>query len=181
MVRLCVRDDLELRQLALEDAQALYALTDANREHLRPWLPWVDGTRSVADTEAFVRAALEQHERLDGFQAGVWYQGRLAGTVGLHYLRRPEGETEIGYWLGAEFTGLGLMTDAVRALAGYAFAELGMERVVIRCANGNFRSRAVPKRLGFAHVGPVSVEGENRERLVDGEVYALLANEWRGA
>ena len=181
VVHLIVRDDLELRQLAPEHAGALYALTDANREHLRPWLPWVDSTESVADTEAFIRAELEQHERGDGFQAGLWYQGRLAGAIGLHYLRRAEGETEIGYWLGAQFTGLGLMTDAVRALVGYAFSALGMERVVIRCASGNRRSRAVPERLGFTHAGPVSVEEAARERLVDGEVYALLASEWRSA
>lgn len=181
MVHHAVRDELDLRQLALHDAEALYALTDANREHLRPWLPWVDSTTSVADTEAFIRAGIEQHARDDGFQAGIWYRGRLAGTIGLHYLRRPEGETEIGYWLGAEFTGLGLMTDAVRALTKYALEELGMARIVIRCASANRRSRAVPERLGFAHVGPVSLAEGAREHPVDGEVYALLASDRRDA
>ena len=33
-------------------APELFALTDANRAHLRAWLPWVDHVKTVADTTA---------------------------------------------------------------------------------------------------------------------------------
>ena len=35
-----ISENLELRLLQLEDAQELFALTDANRNYLREWLPW---------------------------------------------------------------------------------------------------------------------------------------------
>jgi hypothetical protein len=45
---------LRLRLLERHHAETLFALTDRNRDHLRPWLPWVDGVRSAADSLAFV-------------------------------------------------------------------------------------------------------------------------------
>lgn len=41
-----ITDQLSLKLIERQDAEALYALVDANREHLREWLGWVDGTRS---------------------------------------------------------------------------------------------------------------------------------------
>ncbi|MET0380240.1 MAG: hypothetical protein ABW049_14710 [Spongiibacteraceae bacterium] len=41
-------DNLRLRKLIMRDATELFALVDANREHLRTWLPRVDGCTSIA-------------------------------------------------------------------------------------------------------------------------------------
>ncbi len=46
--------------LKLGDANEMFALTEASRSHLRRWLPWVDRTRTVADSEAFIGSTLEQ-------------------------------------------------------------------------------------------------------------------------
>lgn len=46
---------------------------------------------------------------------------------------------------------------------------MGMERIEIRCALGNYRSNRIPQRLGFA-LDRVEVRGE---RLADGEFVDL--------
>lgn len=40
--RLTVDDEIELTQVSEEDAGTLFSLVDANRAHLRQWLPWLD-------------------------------------------------------------------------------------------------------------------------------------------
>ena len=45
-------------------------------------LPWVDSTRVVDDTRAFIRRAIEQHARNEGFHVGVFEGGRIVGGVG---------------------------------------------------------------------------------------------------
>ena len=61
------------------------------------------------------------------------------------------------------------MTSAVQALCRLAFEEMGMERIEIRCALGNYRSNRIPQRLGFA-LDRVEVRGE---QLFDGEFVDL--------
>lgn len=170
--------DAELRLFEERHAPALFALTDANREYLREWLPWLDATQSVEDTRGFIRGALLQFAENRGFQAGIWYRGELAGSVGYHYIDWANRSVELGYWLGAAFQGHGLMTKACRALVTHAFAELGLNRVAIRCATGNAKSCAIPERLGFQRDGILRQAERLYDQYVDLVVYSRLASEW---
>ncbi|HEY7588866.1 MAG TPA: GNAT family protein [Thermoplasmata archaeon] len=170
--------DIELRLLKERHASELFALVDRNREHLRRWLPWVEDTRTVRDTRRFIQQSVAQLRRDDGFQTGIWYQGRLVGVLGYHYWNRTSRKTEIGYWLSSDVEGRGIMTRACKALVDYAFAKLGMNRVEIRAAMPNLRSRAIPPRLGFVQEG-VLREGEwVRDCFEDQVVYGLLRKDW---
>ena len=43
-----------LRLLNVNDADRIFQLVEQNRTYLSEWLPWVDGTQSVDDTNAFL-------------------------------------------------------------------------------------------------------------------------------
>jgi ribosomal-protein-serine acetyltransferase len=179
MFRLIVDDEVDLRLLEERHAEALYALTDQNRQQLRRWLVWVDRTNSPADSAAFIRNGLYQFSNSDGFQAGIWFKDQLAGGIGFHYWDWNNRKTEIGYWLGATFQGQGVMTRACRAMVDYAFGELGLNRVQIRCARDNARSRAIPLRLGFTEEGALRQAEWLIDHFEDQIVYGILAEEWR--
>ncbi len=172
-------DDTELRLLENQHAEELFALTDQNREHLRKWLPWLDGNRSIADTRAFITRSLIQYANNGGFPTGIWFKGALAGVIDYNTIDWSNRTARIGYWLGASFQGKGLMTKACRALIDYAFSELKLNRVEIRCATGNKRSRAIPERLGFTQEGTVRQAEWLYDRFVDHAVYGMLASKWQ--
>ena len=65
--------------------------------------------------------------------------------IGYHGIDWKNRGTSLGYWLGAEFTGKGLMTMSCRALTAHAFEAYGLKRVTIVCATENERSRAIPE------------------------------------
>ncbi len=174
-----IDDDSELRIYEEEHAEAVFAVVDRNREYQREWLPWVDSTVSVEDMREFIRRGLVQQANNDGFQAGIWYQGRFAGGIGFHYIDRLDRKTEIGYWLDASLQGKGLMTRACKVMISYAFHEYGLNRVEIHCASGNARSRAIPERLGFIQEGVLREASWLYDRFVDHVVYGMLAREWR--
>ncbi len=171
-------EEIELRVLTESHAPALFALTDRNREHLRRWLPWVDGTRSAKDTAKFIRGGREQLRRNDGFQAGIWYRGELVGALGFHYWNWAGRKTEIGYWLAEPFQGHGIMTRACRALVTYAFTNLGLDRVEIRTAAGNARSRGIAERIGFVQEGVLREAEYSADGPQDQIVYGILRKEW---
>jgi ribosomal-protein-serine acetyltransferase len=169
-----------LRLLEEADAAELYVLTDRNRAHLEPWLPWVPMTRSPADTLEFIRATRRQEAADDGSQLGlVDGDGAIAGIVGFHRIDWPNRATTLGYWLSADRQGRGLMTGAVRALVDHAFEERGLHRVEISAAVGNARSRAIPERLGFREEGVRRDAERHGDRYLDLVVYALLETDRR--
>ena len=174
-----IDDDTELRLVQMQDAPALRALTDDNREHLRRWLPWVEGSKTLDDTRDFIKSSLSRFADNNGFVAGIWFQGSLAGTIDFHSIDWTNRRTSIGYLLSASFQGRGLMTKACRAMMDHAFHDLHLNRVEIRCAPDNTRSRAIPERLGFTQEGTIRQAAWTYDRYVDDVVYGMLAAEWR--
>lgn len=90
-----------------------------------------------------------------GFQAGIRADQVLAGIIGLHGISWDNRLTSVGYWLGGTFLRRGLMIRALAGVVGIAFAEYQLNRIEMRAATGNQRSRAVPERLGFHYEGTV--------------------------
>ena len=179
MFRFPLGEGVELRLIEDRHADELWALIDRNRAHLRAWMSWLDQTTSVADTRGFITGALRQYADNDGFQAGIWVDGALAGIVGYHQWDWVDRKTEIGYWLGAAYEGRGIMTRACRALVEYALADLGLNRVEIQVATGNRRSQGVPERLGFTREGVLREAGWLYDHFVDHIMYSMLAADWR--
>jgi RimJ/RimL family protein N-acetyltransferase len=81
--------------------------------------------------------------------------GRPLGAVGLNRFDWDEPSCHVGYWLAAGERGRGHVTRAVRLLAGWALAELGLARVRLLANLDNLASQAVAERAGFARVGTV--------------------------
>jgi ribosomal-protein-serine acetyltransferase len=171
--------DSHLTLVEPRHAEELYRLIDANRAHLREWLPWVDASRSTADSLANIELGMKQYAANQGFQAHIWHQGRIAGRIGFHGVSWSNRTTSLGYWLGEGFQGKGLMTKAVKALVDHAFDAWKLHRVEIRCAPGNTRSRAIPTRLGFTQEGTLREVERIDDRHVDHVVYGMLDRDWR--
>jgi ribosomal-protein-serine acetyltransferase len=144
-----VDEQTEIRLLRGEDADVLYDVTVRNREHLRPWMSWMDRVIDVSDTYAFLRSAEREAFDHTSFKAGIWQSGQLVGAIDLHDIDWQNAHARIGYWLDKEHTGCGIMTHSVRVMTEYAFEALGLHRIEIHVATGNIGSRRVPERLGY--------------------------------
>jgi ribosomal-protein-serine acetyltransferase len=171
-------DQLELRERVLEDVDEVFALTDNNRAYLRRWLPWLQFCRSADDTRWNTEDGIRAAEEGRGFTFTIRDQGRIVGVVSYNSVDQSNRTGHIGYWMGQEHQGRGIMTRAVRALVEHGFSYLGLNRIVIAAATGNLKSRAVAERAGFL------LEGIAREaewlygRVVDHAIYAMTRSDW---
>lgn len=175
-----VRDEVSLRWLGLHHGEALFRLIDASREYLRPWFPWMDSTREPEDTKKFIREALRGMAEGREAHFGIWVDGQIAGVTGAHTIDRLNRHAEIGYWLGQDFEGKGIITASAGVLLGYLVEERGLHRIEARCAASNDRSRRVMEHLGMREEGTLREE----ERLADSTyddtwIYGILASEWK--
>jgi ribosomal-protein-serine acetyltransferase len=178
MFRMPIRADTHLQILEERHAEIVFQAVDNNRERLRALFPWTDATLKAEDTRAFIRDSLKRFAANEGFAAGIWVGERFAGVIGHHKLDWLNRQVEMGYWLGREFEGRGVITDACRALVTRAFTEWKLNRVEIRCVTGNERSAAVPRRLGFTEEGILREAFLIRDAYHDLRLFAMIARDW---
>lgn len=180
MMTFDIDQNIKMRLMEECDAPAMFGGSERNREHLRPWMPWIEVTNCVEDTLTFVKSALGEREKGNGYPFVIVDGERVIGTLGHHHYNPRDHEIYIGYWLDGDYLGQGIMTRACRRLIDVTFAEMTIHRIVIQANVENVASRKVAERLGF------TFEGVGREaELVNGEyrdlaVYSLLKHEWGG-
>jgi ribosomal-protein-serine acetyltransferase len=174
MFTLPVDAGLRLTQLVPEDAEELFALTDANRARLRQWLPWLDRNRAVAATEDFIAFSRREAEAGTGLHCGIFEQNILVGVCGYHRIESQNRCAQIGYWLAESASGRGVMSRCVAALASHGFSKRELHRQVIACAEGNRRSAAVAERCGFRFEGVARDAEWLYDHFVSHRLYARL-------
>ena len=178
MEKLIIDDHQFLERLTLSHVQTIFKAIDQNRKFLHQWLPFVDFTRKVIDTERFVRSILEKPIARRDEVYVIWYKDEFAGLIGFKDTDRINDKIEIGYWLIEKMTGKGIAAAATRKMVNLAFRNMEMNRVQIRCGEGNYKSAAIPRRLGFSLEG-IERGGERHDHTyIDLEVYSLLKKEW---
>jgi ribosomal-protein-serine acetyltransferase len=170
--------DLELRPLRLENAAALFDAVERNRDRLRQWLPWVGLTYSSTDVYRFI-AERERENRMRGaLTTGIWSRGVLCGAIGLHRIDSRDRTTSVGYWIDAAYEGRGIMLRACRAMVTEGFRNYGLHRIEIRCATGNHRSCAIPRKLGFVEEGILRQAEWLYDHWVDLRLFSMLEQDW---
>jgi ribosomal-protein-serine acetyltransferase len=165
-----------LRVLELGDVEELHAAVAANRGHLARWLPWA-ADQPPQRTHAFVERSVRGAQAGEDLQGVLLADGTIIGIAGFVGLSREEGTVGIGYWLVEAAQGRGTMTEAVAALIEEAFERWKLNRVEIRIAAANARSRALAERLGFREEGVLREAHNVGGRRLDVVVYALLASD----
>jgi RimJ/RimL family protein N-acetyltransferase len=134
---------------------------------------------TVADAERYI-AAVAARPRLTSFAIDV--AGEAVGSVSL----RPGDDVErlsaeIGYWLGAQFWGRGIMSDAVRGATAYAFDQLGLVRVFALPFARNPASSRVLEKAGYAREGVLRRSAVKDGQILDQHLYAAVADDRRRA
>ena len=158
-MRFALDDGITLAPLAPADAAEYAAAADDDRERLARWFVWAKDHPDPANVGAFIATLQERRANGTGEEFAIRVAGAFAGAIGLHSVIRMHGVGALGYWLSSRFGGRGIMTRAVHAVAGHAFADYAVHRLEILAALGNAPSRAVAERAGF------SLEATLRERL----------------
>lgn len=170
-----VSEDIVLNPLSVDDIFRIFNTLNDEREYMREWLPFVDTTREAEDTANFVNHVLQTEEK----QFTISYQDKFVGLIGLKDTDMHNKKAEIGYWLSQYAQGKGIVTKSVNRLLEFAFTELDMNRIQIKVAVGNHKSRRIPEKLGFQFEG-IERDGE---LLVDNvytdiAIYSILKREF---
>ena len=158
----------------------MFSVITKHREYLRRWQNWPDYMQTLSDIYELVRFSIQKREQDNGFDLIIMVDGQLGGKVGLTYIDWYARTTEVGYWVNADFQGKGLITTTCKAVVDYVFKDLMLDKMYIRVAEGNVRSRAIPERLGFQCDGPLSHKTWLHGKRIQEVMYSLTLKPMAG-
>jgi RimJ/RimL family protein N-acetyltransferase len=138
--------DIKLQRLEMSDVPRLALIANNMNisDNLRDIFPH---PYSEKDAESFIRKTLEENPERT---FGIHFNNALCCVTGLV----PQEDVyrisaELGYWVGEEFWGRGIATEAVRLITAYGFQELELMRIYSGVFEMNPASMRVLEKNGF--------------------------------
>ncbi len=171
---------VRLRPVTDEDADALWALHSDPRV-LRYWdaPPWTDPARALV----FVAKCREVADEGSGARVAVERagDGAFLGWCGLTGFDPDHRSASLGYCFLEDAWGHGYATEAARALLGWAYGALDLNRVQAETDTRNLASARVLEKLGFVREGMLREDCVVDGDVSDSWVYGLLRREWESS
>lgn len=131
------------------------------------------------DAERYILRSLGRFSAGTEAHFGIWFDRNLAGSITVERIDTWNRVAEIGYWLGKEFVGRGIMLRSTAALIDYLMAQRSINRIEIRCTTANVASQSIPLRLGFRLEGTLRQAAYLQGRFHDYLLFATTADQWR--
>ena len=143
-----------IKQRSHKFDEDLWQLIDSSRDFLRPFLYWVDDTKSVADVINVTDIFLNNFNNKESFEYVILDKNtqKLVGAGGVHTVSYMHNWAEFGYYIDKTAVGNGYVTEFVNLLSAELFKR-NIHRLVITCDVENKASAAVAKRCNFAFEG----------------------------
>ncbi|MEO5804925.1 GNAT family protein [Devosia sp.] len=148
-----------LRAPAMNDYDAWYALRKSSRDFLKPFEPrWTEADLAHKVYAARVRRARQEADEGTDYSFFIFMpdapREKLVGGITLSNVRRRAAQfVNLGYWMGQDYAGKGLMSEAVGATLPFIFNTLDLHRVHAAFLPGNMASRRVLEKNGFVEEG----------------------------
>lgn len=168
---------VSLRRMTDRDIDSIYTIF-SDPEVMRYWSsPPLEDRRAAAELLDEIR---------DGFDSRLilkWGIARriddtIIGTSTLFHIESNNYRAELGYALAREHWGKGYMQEALRALLGFSFGEMNLERIEADVDPRNEASIRTLERLGFQKEGYARERWKVNGELQDAIFYGLLRREW---
>jgi ribosomal-protein-alanine N-acetyltransferase len=167
-----------LRLPAMGDYAQWAQLRAESRDFLTRWEPiWPADDLTKVAFRRRIRRYLREVRSGSGYPFFVFSPDGETLYGGLTLSQVQRGVTQsasLGYWMGARHAGKGLMSAAVRAVLGFAFDGLHLNRVEAACLPTNAASIRLLEKVGFTREGYarryLCIDGRWQDHLLYGMV-----------
>lgn len=169
---------LTLRRFTLDDAEAMYK-NWASDDEVTKYLMWP--THESAETSlAVLRDWVPEYEKPDYYHWAVVVKAEgpePIGSIGAVRLDERVESAHIGYCIGRAWWRRGIMSEALGAVIGYLFDEVGMNRVEARHAPQNPNSGRVMQKCGMRYEGTLRAVDHTKQGVCDAVYYGILRSD----
>jgi ribosomal-protein-alanine N-acetyltransferase len=156
-----------------------------SRAFLTPWEPsWSEEELSRGAFRLRVKRAAEEIASDQAYPLLVFDAdtGVVMGGVTIGLIRRGVAQAcTLGYWIGEAYARRGIMSQAVRMVAAFAFEDLALRRIEAACLPTNIASQRLLLSCGFTQEGYARQYLRINGHWSDHILFARLAGDEVGA
>lgn len=105
---------------------------------------------------------------------GIDVKGAIVGAIGLHNIDYTHKKAEVGYWLGKDYRGKGIMPQALKKVVTHAWKKLHITRIYAYVHTDNPASTRVLEKVGFEREGTLKKQYYKDGRAIDTYIYAKI-------
>jgi len=166
--------EFELRRWLPDDAQSL--AENANNikiyNNLRDALPH---PYSLEDARRFIEATLKKGLPATNFAIVV--DKKAVGNIGIVVQEDVQRiSAEMGYWLGENYWGKGIMPRAIRQMTDYVFANFEVVKIYAMPFDFNTASQKVLQKAGFEREAILKKAAVKNGKIADLHYYSVIKN-----
>ena len=165
-----------IRKWELSDAKDLAAALSNKKvqDNLRDGLPY---PYTEQDGKEFISAMLSADEN-ETFAFAITVDNMVLGSIGIFRQGNIHRQTaELGYYIAEEYWGKGIMTEAVKQICAYVFANSDIIRIYAEPFAYNIASCRVLEKVGFQYEGTLRSNAVKNSKVIDMKMYSLLKEE----
>ncbi len=165
-----------IRKWELSDAKDLAAALSNRKvqDNLRDGLPY---PYTEQDGKEFISAMLSADES-ETFAFAITVDNMVIGSIGIFRQGNIHRQTaELGYYIAEEYWGKGIMTEAVKQICEYVFANSDIIRIYAEPFAYNIASCRVLEKVGFQYEGTLRSNAVKNSKVIDMKMYSLLKEE----
>lgn len=172
-------DRLILRRFVESDAEAMFQNWASSAENLTyvTWVPHPD----VEVTRNSIRNWVTSYTNPNYYKWAICLKEdpeQVIGDISIVEMDEIDSSCEIGYVLGKNYWGLGLMTEALKAVLDFCFTQVGFQKVKARYASLNPASGRVMEKAGMSYLKTITNGVERKGYLAD-LIYCQISKEDR--
>lgn len=164
---------ITIREWKVSDAEALAGLLNDKKilDNLRDGLPYPYTT----DDALFYINSCISADKNSNFCFAIVYNDKVVGSIGIFRQDNIHFRTaELGYYIGADYWGKGIMTEAVRLACKHVFGSTDIVRIYAEPFAENIGSCRVLEKNGFILEGVLRKNAYKKGVFRDMKMYALI-------
>lgn len=132
---------------------------------------------TLKDAEGWIKMANEGEKEDKNF--AIEFDGQLVGGIGFDINSGVrEGSANGGYWIGEEFWGKGIASEAWGMIRDYAFENFDIRRLGAGVFSWNPASAKVQEKCGFEKEGCIRSSVVRLGKVGDEIMYGMTREDW---
>jgi ribosomal-protein-serine acetyltransferase len=173
-------DRLLLRPTEACDIEPLYQAVMESTVEIAPWSAWYHPNYTHEDTAKWINdnPVAWKEDRAYSFSILDKQTNQLLGTIGINQLDRANRRANLGYFVRTSCTNRGTATAATLLLARFGFTHLGLKRIEIVAAVGNFASQRVAMKVGATREGVARQRTHISGKQLDTVMFSLVPRDF---
>ena len=170
-------DRLILRRFVESDAEAMFQNWASSAENLTH-VTW-DPHPNLEVTRNSICNWVASYAKPNYYKWAICLKDnpeQVIGDISIVSMDEDDSSCEIGYILGKNYWGQGMMTEALKAVLDFCFTQAGFQKVRARYASLNPASGRVMEKAGMTYLKTIANGVERKDYVADLIYYQIKKN-----